>query len=121
LHTPLALATPTLLLAAFLVGCLNDSGSGKGPGEPPEENPPGQDSANLVSVWHNVGVAGFSAGTATTPSLVLGADGNPFVVFQDGANGNKATVMRWNGSTWAHVGSAGFSEGAVSTPSLALD
>src|SRR5207248_2304740 len=48
----------------------------------------------------------------------------PYVVYQDIANGSRATVKKWNGSSWVTVGSAGFSAGSISansTPSIAID
>ena len=70
--------------------------------------------------WKTVGNAGFSAGWASSPSLVLAADGTPYVAYADGGNSNKATVMKYNGSAWVLVGSAGFSAGSTWFMSLAL-
>ncbi|MDQ4139557.1 MAG: Ig-like domain-containing protein, partial [Bacteroidota bacterium] len=81
------------------------------------------------SSWEAVGVAGFSPGAIDYPSLVLDANGNPLVAYMEKAgdtyldimNGQKATVMKFNGSSWEIVGNAGFSAGRISSPSLALD
>jgi hypothetical protein len=59
--------------------------------------------------WGVVGNAGFSAGQADNTSLVLAPDGTPYVAYSDGLSGNKATVMKFDGSNWITVGSAGFS------------
>ncbi|RMG90329.1 MAG: choice-of-anchor D domain-containing protein, partial [Chloroflexi bacterium] len=40
---------------------------------------------------------------------------------QDGGNSDKATVMKYNGSSWVTVGSAGFSAGYAYYTSIALD
>ncbi len=43
------------------------------------------------------------------------------VAFRDDANGQKTTVMRWNGSAWSVVGTPGISAGGTDSQSLALD
>ena len=45
--------------------------------------------------WEIVGTAGFSAGSADFINIALDYSGTPFVVFQDGGNGNKVTVMKF--------------------------
>jgi hypothetical protein len=55
-------------------------------------------------------------------SLALDSSGVPYVAYRDGANSNKATVMKYDsGSGWVPVGSAGFSAGQADDTSLALD
>lgn len=72
--------------------------------------------------WENVGSAGFSPGTAGNTMLVFNPSTNqPYVSFVDGANGNKATVMRFDGTNWVAVGSAGFSAGTASYLKLAFN
>ena len=68
-----------------------------------------------------LGSAGFSAGVATYISLGIDFSGTPYVAYADAANGNKATVMKYNGSIWVVVGSGGFSAGAATCISLAVD
>jgi len=78
---------------------------------------------NSVSgAWELVGNAGFSAGMAVYTSLAFGPDGAPTVAYQDGGNGYKATVMRFNSvsGAWELVGSPGFSAGTVNYTSLAF-
>jgi len=70
--------------------------------------------------WSAVGSAGFSAGTATSISLAFEPDGTPYVAYQDGGNGGKATVMNYSADPWAVAGSAGFSVGIASSASLAF-
>ena len=77
--------------------------------------------AAAASVWETVGSAGFSAGKVSYTSLALDASGTPYVAYMDNANSNKASVMKFNGSSWVNVGSAGFSAGQVDDISLALD
>ncbi|WP_028606033.1 choice-of-anchor U domain-containing protein [Ottowia thiooxydans] len=75
---------------------------------------------SLGTAWEAVGGAGFSAGEAHHTSLSFGPDGKPYVAYRDGANGNKASVMRLNiaGTAWEAVGGAGFSAGAANQTSL---
>lgn len=75
------------------------------------------------TAWEIVGTPGFSPGAASYTSLAFGLSGEPYVGFQDGANGGKATVMRWNpdDSTWEVLGNAGFSSGTASYLSLAVN
>jgi hypothetical protein len=54
-------------------------------------------------------------------SLAMDKSGNPYVAYIDWANGQKATVLKYNGSSWNAVGSAAFSAGPCKWPSLALD
>jgi hypothetical protein len=59
--------------------------------------------------WKNRGAAGFSASDADYSVTALDANNMPYVAFADGANSNKATVMKFNGTSWVTVGTAGFS------------
>ncbi|MET4576947.1 IPTL-CTERM sorting domain-containing protein [Ottowia thiooxydans] len=86
------------------------------------------DSANVMrldstgTVWEVVGAPGFSAGGAPYTSLSFGADGKPYVAYQDAANGYKASVMRLNstGTAWEVVGMPGFSAGEAYYTSLSF-
>jgi hypothetical protein len=73
------------------------------------------------NTWVNVGSAGFSAGAAYYQSLAIDSNGTPYVAYQDEANSNKTTVMKFNGSNWVNIGSAGFSAGVTAYQSLAID
>jgi hypothetical protein len=44
--------------------------------------------------WVNMGIAGFSSGTALSTSLAFNGS-IPYVAFEDGANSNKASVMAY--------------------------
>jgi len=60
--------------------------------------------------WDAVGTEGFSAGVVYFPSLYV-YNGTPYVAYRDFVNDDKATVMRYNGTSWETVGDAGFSPG----------
>lgn len=73
--------------------------------------------------WVDVGAAGFSAGVAEYTSLAFNPSTNePYVAYRDAANGDKVTVMKFDGTSWVDVGTAGFSAGeAVQFISLAFN
>ncbi len=73
------------------------------------------------SSWQQVGTAEFSPGTADDISLILDSSNTPYIAYQDGANSDKASVMKFNGISWQQVGAAGFSTGEANYTSLALD
>ena len=74
-----------------------------------------------VTSWTPAGTAGFSAGATSYESLAIDASGTPYLVYQDGANSSKATVMKFTNGAWSVVGTAGFSAGSTSYESLAID
>ena len=65
------------------------------------------------SYWQVVGTTGFSAGHAGSLSITFDSSNNPYVAFQDAANGYRATVMKFDGGSWTTVGAPGFSWGEV--------
>jgi DNA-binding beta-propeller fold protein YncE len=73
-----------------------------------------------TSGWVTVGLPGFSANTATFESLAFSPNGTPYVAYRDAGNGQKATVMEYNGGSWVTVGSAGFSANTATQESLAF-
>ncbi|MDB4107820.1 T9SS type A sorting domain-containing protein [Bacteroidia bacterium] len=73
------------------------------------------------NIWDTLGSAGFSAGQAGYTSLAMDTIGTPYVLYMDGGNSNKATVMKYNGTAWVTVGNAGFSSGMALYTSLAID
>ena len=69
-----------------------------------------------------VGPAGFTNNPVYYVSLVVNAQGIPYVAFEDGSSNNKLTVMSYSGGNWYYVGGkSGISNGQVSYVSLALD
>lgn len=68
-----------------------------------------------------VGSTGFSAGETGYNHIAFDSNDTPYVVYQDGGNSNKATVMKYDGSSWQTVGAAGFSAGGVSFIYMAID
>ena len=75
------------------------------------------------TAWVTVGSAGFSAGVAGlgVRSIAIDGAGTPYVAYEDGGHGNKATVMKFNGTSWVNAGTAGFSAGGVQSPSIAIN
>jgi hypothetical protein len=73
-----------------------------------------------TSNWELVGAAGFSAGRAADISLAFDANGVPYLGYGDLGNGDKATVMKFNGTAWANVGTAGFSPNKAYYTALAI-
>jgi len=71
--------------------------------------------------WVDVGNAGFSAESVQYTSLALASDNTPYVAYADGANSNKATVMKYDGSAWVTVGNPDFSAGQADYISLAIE
>jgi hypothetical protein len=63
--------------------------------------------------WNTLGSAGFSAGEAGNPALAISLAGTPYVAYSDSINSQKATVMKFNGTSWVTVGNAGFSDSIV--------
>ncbi len=64
--------------------------------------------------WVYVGQPGFSASNSTFlyTTIAFSNAGEAWVAFRDNSNGNKATVMKYDGTSWVIVGQAGFSAGA---------
>jgi len=69
--------------------------------------------------WKNVGDPGFSTGDVDYSSLFV-YNGTPYVAYADGGHSQKATVMKYNGSTWENVGDPGFSAGSINHPSISV-
>lgn len=69
--------------------------------------------------WQTIGTEGFSAGSPQYLDLAVD-NGTPYVAYKDAANGEKCTVMKFNGGNWITVGNAGFTEGIARDQSLAV-
>ena len=62
--------------------------------------------------WTSLSDTGFSSGEAGWTSLAIGPGRVPYVVFEDQANNNGATVMYYSGGTnWTGLGPCDFSAG----------
>lgn len=73
------------------------------------------------STWVNVGNAGFTPANADHTSLAFNSSGEPYVAFGDGAQGGRASVMKYTGGAWQYVGSAGFSAAIAGFTCLAFN
>ena len=71
--------------------------------------------------WETVGNAGFSAGSVDYTSIAIANDGTPYVVYKDGVNSSKATVMKFDGVSWVVVGNAGISAGSANFTDIDID
>ncbi len=78
-------------------------------------------SSPLNYAWKNVGYAGFSQSGVAFTSLAFSPSGEPYVAFQDWANSERATVMKFDGSNWVNVGKAGFSTDQAFNTKLAFN
>src|ERR1035437_10080442 len=74
-----------------------------------------------AQTWVPIGSPKFTGGIASYSTIAIDNSGTPYVAYEDGSNGNKATVMKYDGSNWVTVGSAGFSVGQVWYISIAID
>ena len=75
------------------------------------------------SSWEAVGAAGFSPTSVNFIDIAFNpGTSEPYVVFTDETNSeNKATVMKFNGSSWEYVGSPRFSSSDIHEPSIAFN
>ncbi|MCJ8347063.1 cadherin repeat domain-containing protein, partial [bacterium] len=71
--------------------------------------------------WDTFGVKGFSESTVGSNVISLDSNGTPFVAFKDVSSSNKATVMKYDGSTWITVGIRGFSDGSADHLKISID
>jgi hypothetical protein len=60
-----------------------------------------------TNAWEAVGSPGFSSGGIYDRTSLSIYNGTPYVAYTDGANGFKATVMKFNGTDWVPVGALG--------------
>jgi hypothetical protein len=74
---------------------------------------------SIAQSWNQAGSAGFSEGEAFSQSIALDGE-TPYVAYMDRANGDKVTVMKFNGLSWEAVGAVGFTEGEASSINIAI-
>jgi hypothetical protein len=75
-----------------------------------------------TSGWNYVGTPGFSADYAACITLVFDpVSHDPIIGYQDGGNGDKASVMRFSGGVWDYVGAPGVSADLATSVSLAVN
>ena len=74
------------------------------------------------TTWATVGANYPSTQAANFTAITMDTAGRPYVVFQDYANSNKASVIRLNNNYWQRVGSPiGFSDGKAMFTTIAID
>jgi len=87
----------------------------------------GQDTYNkslaMVSVfkngtWTDISNGGLSLGQASTMEITVGPDLVPWLIFSDGGNAGKATLLKYNGTAWINSGI--LSAGATGYTSIAV-
>jgi hypothetical protein len=74
------------------------------------------------SAWSPVGTNGttFNPGGLMYPSFKVVSAHEMYLSYLDQDNDNKATVMKFDGSSWSPVGTVGFSSGRANYTSLAV-
>ncbi|WP_338761755.1 choice-of-anchor D domain-containing protein [Bernardetia sp. ABR2-2B] len=77
------------------------------------------DGTNWVSVG-NEGFTGFTEIDLQNSSFAISSSDVPYVAFQDFAQGNKVSVMKFDGNNWVLVGNAGFTANAGAFPSIVI-
>jgi hypothetical protein len=75
--------------------------------------------------WTTVGTAGITGNNARHTSIAIDNAGTPWIAFSDNALissiRNRATVMKYNGSTWDYVGPRGLSASAADYTDITFD
>ncbi|MES2704231.1 MAG: Ig-like domain-containing protein [Bacteroidota bacterium] len=54
------------------------------------------------SSWEDVGIPGFTDNAVSSPNLVVGSDGTPYLAYTDWVT-SLSTVAKYNGSTWEMI------------------
>jgi len=75
---------------------------------------------SIAQQWSLVGAKAFSDGEAYDQHVLI-VNETPYVAFSDAANGNKASVMKFDGSAWVNVGQAGFTQARSDVISIDTD
>jgi len=74
-----------------------------------------------VAQWDSLGTTAFSIGRADYTSIAIDGNDTAYIGYQDQGNSNKATVMKFNGTSWATLGGAAASAGGCNFTSVAID
>lgn len=75
----------------------------------------------IGSNWVLVDTAGFTSSKVIDYKFIA-QNNKLYIAYQDASNGNKASVLVYNGNNWSHLGaSTGFSKGAVKNLDIAAD
>jgi hypothetical protein len=69
--------------------------------------------------WVPVGSTAFSEGEAFGTQIVLDGE-TPYIAYMDRQYGDKATVMKFNGTEWVNVGPPGFTPDEINELSFAM-
>lgn len=64
---------------------------------------------SISNAWETVGTDRFSSSYVGWTSLAFDSNNKLYLAFQDGSQGQKASVMTFDGNNWLYVGSAGIS------------
>lgn len=68
-----------------------------------------------IRYWDQLGNAvGTASSAAEVLDICTGPAGQPVVAFRDTSNGDRLTVMQWDGATWTSMGSPGITPSPVS-------
>ena len=71
--------------------------------------------------WSSVGVEEISTEGSSQTKIVLDSNDVPYILYTDYANGYKATVKKFDGSSWQTVGTEGISIGQTWNQAIAID
>ena len=73
------------------------------------------------AVWNPVGSLYITPGGYSTGFAVNRVTGTPYVAFDELGYGDRASVMKYNGSNWVYVGAHGFSADTARNMSISVD
>lgn len=113
----MTLSRYTLFLALFLGTCAISCK--KKTEQPPGTGNNGGDTTNNSPSWKIAGKSIEANNPDAYATITVDKNGVPYLLFQDGANGFKAAVMKLDGdSAWQYLGAAGFSDGRAASPAM---
>jgi hypothetical protein len=74
-----------------------------------------------TGAWEVAGTTGFTNASANSNSIVTDDAGNIYAAFRDAGVSNKASVMKYDGTSWEYLGQRGFTDGEAYNTNLAFD